>query len=255
MMRWFNWAYESVMAALALAVVWLLTMPDQGWVRVANLMIWVIFVVDYGVRLIVAPDRWRFIRLNIPDLIATMPLDYLRVFRLARLARLVRVVRAATVLWRVSKDVRGIVGTNGLGYVLLCTIIVVMTGGIAIWVLEPGIQTLGDGVWWSIVTTTTVGYGDISPATPVGRVVAVLLMVVGIGTLGMITGSIATYFIGLGQPGSSNPHVQHIEAQLKRWDMASPEERRCLAALLMALAVEDTTNSQRKGGEIAHEVS
>lgn len=59
-----------------------------------------------------------------------------------------------------------------------------MTGGIAIWVLEPGIDTLGDGIWWSIVTTTTVGYGDISLASPLERVVAVLLMIAGIGTVG-----------------------------------------------------------------------
>lgn len=240
-MRRIAWLYEGTMAFLAVTVIWLLTLPDEGWIRVANLVIWAIFVVDYGVRLALASDRRRFVRQNIPDLIAIMPLDYLRVFRLARL---VRVVRAATVLWRVSKDVRGIVGTNGLGYVLLVTFFLVVTGGIAIWVLEPGIDTLGDGIWWSIVTITTVGYGDISPASPLGRVVAVLLMIAGIGTVGMITGSIATYFIGLGQQETSNSHVRHIQAQLKRWDATSPEERRQLAALLMTLAKEDSTSNQ-----------
>lgn len=58
------WLYEAAMAALALAVVWLFTVPDEGWARVANLGIWAVFVVDYGVRLAIAHDRRRFVRSN-----------------------------------------------------------------------------------------------------------------------------------------------------------------------------------------------
>ncbi len=104
------WAYEATMAALALVVVWLLTVPDEGRARVANVAIWRVFVVDYGVRLAVADDRRRFVRSNIPDLIAILPLDFFRVARLARLARLTRLLRAGTVLWRITKDVRGVLG-------------------------------------------------------------------------------------------------------------------------------------------------
>jgi voltage-gated potassium channel len=53
----------------------------------------------------------------------------------------------------------------------------------------------GDALWWSFVTTTTVGYGDISPKTALGKLIAVMLMIVGIGFLGMLTGTISTYFI------------------------------------------------------------
>ncbi len=70
------WVYEAAMAALALAVVWLLTVPDEGWARVANLAIWAVFVVDYAVRLVIAGNRRRFVRSNIPDLIAILPLDF-----------------------------------------------------------------------------------------------------------------------------------------------------------------------------------
>lgn len=117
-MRWLTWLYEGVMVTLAITVIWLLTMPEQGWVHVANLVIWATFAVDYLVRFARAPDRWRFVRNHIPELIAILPLDYLRVFRLARLARLVRLARAGVILWRVGKDVRGVLGANGLGYVL-----------------------------------------------------------------------------------------------------------------------------------------
>jgi voltage-gated potassium channel len=55
-------------------------------------------------------------------------------------------------------------------------------------------KSFGDALWWSIVTTTTVGYGDISPATPIGRIIAIILMIFGIGMIGMLTGTITTYF-------------------------------------------------------------
>ncbi len=56
-------------------------------------------------------------------------------------------------------------------------------------------MTFSDALWWNMVTTTTVGYGDISPETPGGRILAGILMIVGIGFLGMVTGSVATCFV------------------------------------------------------------
>lgn len=224
------------MVLLALVVVWLLTVPDDGWVRTANLAIWAVFVIDYGVRLTVAGDRRQFVRSNVPDLVAILPLDFLRVARLARLARLTRLLRAGTVVWRVTKDVRGVLGTNGLGYVVLVTAALVVCGGLTAWHVEEQLGSLGDGLWWALVTATTVGYGDISPVTPQGRAVATVLMLVGIGTLGMITGSIATYFLGHNRAELTNRQVEWLRDQLAEWDELGPDERRRLAAMLTGLA-------------------
>lgn len=229
------WIYEASMGALAVLVVWLLTVPDRGWVRVANLAIWAVFGVDYFTRLALATDRRQFVRRNLPDLVAILPLDFLRVARVARLARLVRLVRAGRVVWRVSAHFRGVLGTNGLGWVLLCTVVVVVGGGFAAWAAEPAFDRFPDALWWAVVTATTVGYGDLSPETPQARLIAVVLMLVGIGTLGMITGSIATYFVGHHQP-NGNAQVDMIREQLAGWDDLAPLERRRLAAMLGALA-------------------
>lgn len=228
--------YEGTMVVLALVVVWLLTVPDEAWARAANLTIWAVFVTDYGVRLAVADDRRRFVRSNIPDLIAILPLDFLRVARIARLARLTRLLRAGTVLWRVTKDIRGVLGTNGLGHVVLATAALVVAGGLAATAVEEQLGSFGDGLWWALVTATTVGYGDISPVTGPGRAVATVLMLVGIGTLGMITGSIATYFLGHRRQQPTNPQVEWLRDQLAGWDELGPDERRRLAAMLTGLA-------------------
>src|SRR5436853_326114 len=75
-------------------------------------------------------------------------------------------------------------------YVALTTIVVIALGAIGIFAVEHGenkaIGSLGDAFWWAIVTTTTVGYGDVSPVTTEGRLIAVALMVVGIGFIGVL---------------------------------------------------------------------
>ncbi|MCI5165106.1 MAG: potassium channel protein [Candidatus Electrothrix sp. GM3_4] len=71
--------------------------------------------------------------------------------------------------------------------------IILMSSALIAW-FEPEIS-FASGIWWSIVTLTTVGYGDISPATPAGRVLAVFVMFFGIGLLGMLSASLATILI------------------------------------------------------------
>lgn len=225
------WAYELTMAVLAFFVLWLLTTPERAWTITANWTIWGIFSIDYVVRVARADDRRRFVRTHIPELISILPLDALRIFRIARL---IRVVRAGIVLWRVTKDLRSILGTNGLGYVLMFSASVMCGGAVAVWHVEPAMNTFGDALWWSIVTATTVGYGDISPASPVGRLVAVALMIVGIGTLGMVTGSIATHFLG-NRERTTNPDIAHVQDRLAEWDQLDRTERRRLIGILHAI--------------------
>jgi voltage-gated potassium channel len=232
--RW-RWAYELSMVVLALAVVALLPLEDAGWVRVTNLTVWGVFVVDYFTRLALSTDRRGFVRANVVDLLAIMPADFFRALRVLRLARLFRVLRAGSIMWRVTRDVRGVAGTNGLGWVLLVSLTTVFAGGIGAWLVEPTIATLPDGLWWSTVTATTVGYGDLSPEHPVARGMAVVLMLVGIGTIGMLTGSIATYFLG-GEAGAADPDVEHVRARLADWEELTAEERQRVAAMLHLLA-------------------
>jgi voltage-gated potassium channel len=66
---------------------------------------------------------------------------------------------------------------------------------------NPGFATIGDAFWWGIVTLTTVGYGDVVPTTTTGRWAAVTIMITGIAVLGLLAGSLASFFrLGTG-PG------------------------------------------------------
>jgi voltage-gated potassium channel len=227
--------YEAVMVTLAVTVIALLSQPDTGLFHRVNIIIWAVFVVDYLVRFAFSGDRRAFMRRNVLDLVAIMPADWFRAARALRLLRILRLLRATAVLWRVSATVRAILGTNALGWVLMATSVVVLLGAGAVMVAEPQMGDFGDALWWAIVTSTTVGYGDLAPATIVGRLVAVVLMVVGIGALGMITGSIATHFRH-GKQQRTNPHIEHLKSMLDDWDELRTDERLTAAALLRELA-------------------
>lgn len=224
--------YDALMIGLALLVVALLFVEDAGWARTVNLVIWGLFVADYAVRLLLSTDKKAFFRANIVELLAIIPADQ---FRTLRLLRVLRLMRAVSVLSRVLHDLRGIRDTNGLGWVLLVTLGVISASAGTVRFLEPSITTWSDAFWWATVTATTVGYGDISPESSAGRVVAVVLMFVGIGTIGMLTASIATYFLG-GATNQSSPHIEHLQSLLANWDALSPDDRRAAAKLLDQLA-------------------
>src|ERR1019366_7085096 len=78
------------------------------------------------------------------------------------------------------------------------SVLIIVAGGTSLVLLEP--QTVkggfGDGVWWAIVTAATVGYGDIAPSTLVGRLIAVVLMLSGVGLVSTLAASITAYFLG-----------------------------------------------------------
>ena len=165
----------------------------------------IFFTIDYVVRFFCASDRKAFFKSNIFDLIAILPFNAVlhmfrifRVFRLAKLtklAKITRVMRAAAFLDKIKKRIEGILKTNGFIYILYANIVLIAVSS-AIMVFAEKMK-FSEAIYWSIVTCTTVGYGDISPATSIGRIVAVILMIFGIGLIGTLTGAITTYFTSL----------------------------------------------------------
>ena len=134
----------------------------------------------------------------------------------ARLLRLVRVMRLGVALSATMRHARAILQHQQFHFVALVAVVAVCLGGLGIYSVEGGenthIQSFGDGVWWAIVTVTTVGYGDISPTTTEGRVIATCLMLLGIGVIGAFTATVASFFV----QQDEGSELAEIEARLER---------------------------------------
>ncbi|QEU94602.1 potassium channel family protein [Streptomyces kanamyceticus] len=152
--------------------------------------VWASFALDYLVRLLLTDHRRRFVRTHWLDLVAVI-LPMLQPLRLLRLVSTLMLVGRRA---RMASQIRLTT------YVAGSVVGLLMFGSLAVLSVERdspngNIKTLGDAVWWSFTTMTTVGYGDHAPTTGLGRVIAVGLMLSGIALLGVVTANIAAWFI------------------------------------------------------------
>ncbi|MCE7792323.1 potassium channel family protein [Salipaludibacillus sp. CUR1] len=237
-------AYECLMLILVIASVskiW----SDNKLLWRFDFFIWMLFVVDYFFRVSISEQKWHYIKKHPLDLIAIIPLD--AIFRLARLARLVRVLRLFAIGMRYYKPVHDILKRNGLQKAFTIVIALIFAGAIPIVLVEDSITTYHDAVWWSIVTATTVGYGDISPETILGRLIAVIFMVFGIGLIGLLTGTIATYFIDNKQNiETADKQIEFVKSELDRIDELSNREIENLVYILNSRKITDTHTIKAK---------
>jgi voltage-gated potassium channel len=196
-----HWERRTAGALTALAVVFIVVYavpvlwPDlrPGWRRAcetANLVIWGLFIGDYLVRLGLSRTRWRFVRDHLFDLVVLL-LPLLRPLRMLRLVTALLVLNRRTERWTRGRLAVYVGGTTAL---------LVAVGALAILDAERGRPdaNIGDypqALWWAVVTITTVGYGDFYPTTVPGRLVALCLMLGGIGLIGFVTGSLATWIV------------------------------------------------------------
>ena len=183
------------------AILPLIVAPESNdWVGVVvGIATWLVFGVDYvvHVRHLEHYGRTGFGRFDLFVVIATAPWfllpgaqagGFVVLLRLARLARLAMATKGSRRLF------------DRLGKVAVVAGGVLVTGSLVAYYAEhpanPEFATVGDALWWGIVTLTTVGYGNIVPQTATGRFAAVAIMITGIAVLGLLAGALADFSSG-----------------------------------------------------------
>ncbi len=108
-----------------------------------------------------------------------------------------RLVKGFALLGKLKGRLNTFIHTNGFIYTIYISITTVLLGTVGVYFIEFKARNtrFSECLWWSFATTTTVGYGGIDPETVAGRIITGILMLVGIGFTGMLTGTIATYFL------------------------------------------------------------
>lgn len=169
--------------------------------EVMNGLFSAVFLVDFTYRLSTAPERgaYFFRHFGWADLLASLPfaqLKILRIFRIIRVLRLMRGVGARRIWRAVSRDRAG----SALYALLLRGVLVLQFGSLTMLYIEQyadgaKIITASDALWYTVVTISTVGYGDLYPVTNAGRLAGAVIIVVGVGIFGTFTGYLANLFL------------------------------------------------------------
>lgn len=174
---------------------------SPAWLNVfsySDTTIWVIFYLELFLKLLVSNNRLRTLKKNWL-LVIILLIPILRVFRLVRFARvlrLTRLLRLQSLVDHLRKNTRLLV--INVEYGLLIFLTVVLISSFLIWQVEQNaagtIQSLGDALWWSVTTITTIGYGDIVPVTQTGKIIGSVVAFTGVIIFMVITAKIASIF-------------------------------------------------------------
>jgi voltage-gated potassium channel Kch len=207
--RAMNTNYEFFILALSVLSIFNLIMEllpttdpyVKNLLNIIDIAITPIFLADFLYRLFTAPSKLRYLTRGGGwlDFIGSLPFPGLRIARLFRMWRVYRGLRRIGMrnIWRTYLQSRG---ESALLTVIFLVVVVIEFAGIFILNTErhdptANIKTASDALWWAYATVTTVGYGDKFPVTTAGRFVGVLLMTIGVGLFGVLTGYLANAFL------------------------------------------------------------
>lgn len=198
---------------LVLAFVWLallvveLIRGESSLFTVLGTVIWVVFVLDFVVKFVLAPDKAAYLTGNwltavsllIPALRVFRAFRVFRLLRLARAGRGLRLIRVISSLNRGMKALSASLSRRGFGYVTALTVLVTFAGAAGMYAFENGApggpNSYGEALWWTAMIMTTMG-SQYWPQTAEGRVLCVFLALYAFGVFGYVTAALATFFVG-----------------------------------------------------------
>jgi voltage-gated potassium channel len=206
-------------------LIWSFPDASPAFLRTLDVVAWIVwacFAVDYAARLLLSVSKAGFLRTHKLDLLMVL----LPMLRLLRIFLLLRRSLASVSTEKIA------------GSILSIVVAVVFASAFFMWRVEydapdATITTFRAAMWWAFVTTTTVGYGDYTPVTQVGRAIATVVMIVGIGLIGTVSATVAAWFVT--RPGEPDTEPATEPATLlDRLDELSAQQDE-IRALLIAL--------------------
>jgi len=232
-------AYEArtdkALDLFALLTLWIVIVPPwdfghdvEGIVLTIRVAVSVVYGIDLAIRGVLARRPVRY-ALTHPVMLVSVAWPPVRVIFSFRL-------------------VRSVFRRGNLRRFLAAAAVLVLNGAVIVYLFErhapkSNIHTLGESLWWSLVTVTTVGYGDYTPVTVYGRVTACFIMGIGLLTLAVVTAQVASSFVTQG-PGQAPPGPQASPAP----EVTLAELGRRLARIEELITAATASSSQRAAG-------
>ena len=176
-------------------VLWDMAENEERFFFLADILIWTLFAVDMLVKIVLSTNRINYLKVNWFELIV-VGLPWFRPFRIVRLIAFA------------AKSYKGTTRAGKPDFLLVYAVGLIVVGATIVTTFEQGygssLESFSQSLWWSLVTTTTIGYayGDTLPVSTAGRGVAVILMLGGLGIFGAITANLAAVFSNAGDPNT-----------------------------------------------------
>lgn len=214
---------------LVLSFIWLaLLVVELVWglnraLWIVGQVIWIVFIAEFALSLVVAPRKLAYVRANWLKALALLAPAF-RILRLARFARFAGASRGVRLLRVVSSVNRGMnalgatMRRRGFGYVLALTLIVTFAGSAGMYALERdapggGFDSYASALWWTAMIVTTMG-SEYWPKTPDGRVLCLFLALYAFAVFGYVTATLATFFIGQDERAGLQQELAALRAEL-----------------------------------------
>ncbi|MCM4172948.1 ion transporter [Arenibacter sp. TNZ] len=203
-----------VLIVYSVIIVMLESIPtfDEKHHRFLNFSEWIVtilFSIEYILRIVSInrPKKYIFSFFGIVDLLSTIPKylslfligsQYITAFRILRLLRVFRILKLVRFVGESNNLIRALHASRTKIFVFVFFVIVIsVLLGTVMYIVEGpthGFSSIPHSVYWTIVTLTTVGYGDISPETPLGQFIATLIMIIGYGVIAVPTGIVSAEY-------------------------------------------------------------
>jgi voltage-gated potassium channel len=221
--KWFD-IILLIVILYSIVIVMLESVPriDANYHSFLNISEWIVtilFSIEYVLRIlcIKKPSKYIFSFYGIIDLLSTIPKylsfflvgsQYLVAFRALRLLRVFRILKLVRFVGESNNLIKALRASKNkiLVFVFFVVIISVLLGTTMYLIEGPenGFNSIPHSVYWTIVTLTTVGYGDISPQTPLGQFLATVIMIIGYGIIAVPTGIVSAEYASSRQKTQDN---------------------------------------------------
>lgn len=167
---------------------------SSNWLIALDMLIWISFTIEYFYKLIKAENKKEYILTNKLDFLSVIPVPIIALFTNSSILYVLRLVRLLAFFDQIIDSFKAFAKHKGVSYAIYVLVMVVTMSSFGIYAVEKGttVNTIGDAFWWAIVTVSTTGFGDIAPKTPIGRMIATVLMFTGIAVFGVVMSTIGS---------------------------------------------------------------
>lgn len=183
--------------------------------RVLDLLVWGVFLLEAMVLSLLVRNRrlfWKQNWLNLVIVFGGLPLLFMQQASALAFLRVLRLILLVVVLIRMARRSLKLMARHALTATLVIAVFLVVSIGTLVASIDPNFGSIWDGLWWAVVTITTVGYGDITPISAEGRLLGVVLILFGVVVFSMVTANVAAFLVGL-QVEESSEEISREEVK------------------------------------------